>query len=190
MLIPVVMLTALSDMQHRIHGFRVGANAYVAKPYGVDELFGAISAARSWRAQHGGRGCSRARSASNSNSEIALLKDLEQFPDACMPNDAALQLNRSCNFARLSWRWRITPSSGANQHQSEKRSLSKSFIASHKDHLETVVRDQGSRLFDLAKSCLDAATPSMIHSPTWTSAKNWGYGAGRLRSIDLPGHGR
>ena len=47
MLIPVVMLTALSDMQHRVHGFRVGANAYVAKPYGVDELYEAISAARS-----------------------------------------------------------------------------------------------------------------------------------------------
>ncbi len=34
-LIPVVMLTALNDVQHRVHGFRVGANAYVTKPYGV-----------------------------------------------------------------------------------------------------------------------------------------------------------
>ena len=34
MLIPVVMLTALNDVQHRVHGFRVGANAYVTKPYG------------------------------------------------------------------------------------------------------------------------------------------------------------
>ena len=54
MLIPVVMLTALGDdMQHRIHGFRVGANAYVTKPYGVDELFEAIAAARAWRSEHG-----------------------------------------------------------------------------------------------------------------------------------------
>jgi DNA-binding response OmpR family regulator len=39
MLIPVVMLTALNDMQHRVHGFRVGANAYVSKPFGLDDLF-------------------------------------------------------------------------------------------------------------------------------------------------------
>jgi CheY-like chemotaxis protein len=38
MLIPIVMLTALNDAQHRVHGFRVGANAYVTKPYGVDDL--------------------------------------------------------------------------------------------------------------------------------------------------------
>src|SRR6516162_1182422 len=41
MLIPVVMLTALNDVQHRVHGFRVGANAYLTKPYGVDDLFDA-----------------------------------------------------------------------------------------------------------------------------------------------------
>src|SRR5271163_5331876 len=49
MLIPIVMLTALNDVQHRVHGFRVGANAYVTKPYGVDDLFDAISLARAWR---------------------------------------------------------------------------------------------------------------------------------------------
>ena len=49
MMIPVVMLTALNDVQHRVHGFRVGANAYVTKPYGVDDLFEAITAARAWR---------------------------------------------------------------------------------------------------------------------------------------------
>ena len=32
-----------------VHGFRVGANAYVTKPYGVDDLFEAIAAARAWR---------------------------------------------------------------------------------------------------------------------------------------------
>jgi DNA-binding response OmpR family regulator len=51
MLIPVVMVTALNDMQHRVHGFRVGANAYICKPYGVQELFEAIESARNWRAR-------------------------------------------------------------------------------------------------------------------------------------------
>lgn len=49
MLIPVVMLTALGDDLNRTRGFRVGANAYVAKPYGAEELFRAIADARSWR---------------------------------------------------------------------------------------------------------------------------------------------
>src|SRR4051794_35968479 len=33
MLPPVVMLTAMNDAEHRRHGFRVGANAYVTKPW-------------------------------------------------------------------------------------------------------------------------------------------------------------
>ncbi|MBV8078012.1 MAG: response regulator, partial [Planctomycetaceae bacterium] len=41
MLTPVVMLTALNDATSRVHGFRVGANAYVTKPYGMEQLFDA-----------------------------------------------------------------------------------------------------------------------------------------------------
>ena len=67
MLIPVVMLTALNDVQHRVHGFRVGANAYVTKPYGVDDLFDAIATARAWRASMEQR-ASRARSTSSSTA--------------------------------------------------------------------------------------------------------------------------
>ncbi len=45
MLTPVVMLTALSDVDNRIQGFRVGANAYVTgKPCrSPGDLFGARS---------------------------------------------------------------------------------------------------------------------------------------------------
>ncbi len=46
---PVVMLTALDDDEHRRHGFRVGANAYVTKPYSAQQLFAAIDAAKAWR---------------------------------------------------------------------------------------------------------------------------------------------
>ena len=73
MLIPVVMLTALKDMQHRVHGFRVGANAYVGKPYGADELFEAISAARSWRVSMEQRPLQGELSV-ELNSEITLLE--------------------------------------------------------------------------------------------------------------------
>src|SRR5262249_53034708 len=51
MLTPIVMLTALGDATNRLQGFRVGANAYVTKPYGMEDLWGAILAARAWRSE-------------------------------------------------------------------------------------------------------------------------------------------
>jgi DNA-binding response OmpR family regulator len=51
LLMPIVMLTALSDSQNRQLGYRVGANAYVTKPYGAEDLFGAIDVARRWQEQ-------------------------------------------------------------------------------------------------------------------------------------------
>ncbi len=51
LLTPIVMLTALDDADNRHHGYRVGANAYVTKPYGPDDLFDAIAKARAWRVQ-------------------------------------------------------------------------------------------------------------------------------------------
>ena len=90
MLIPVVMLTALNDMQHRVHGFRVGANAYVTKPYGVDELFQAISAARAWRASMDQRSLQGEINV-ELNSEITLLKDLNDFLMHRLPDDTPLE---------------------------------------------------------------------------------------------------
>ena len=49
MLTPVVMLTALGDDLNRSKGYRVGANAYVSKPYGAEDLFQAVAEARAWR---------------------------------------------------------------------------------------------------------------------------------------------
>ena len=82
MLMPVVMLTALSDMPHRVHGFRVGANAYVAKPYGVDELFEAISAARSWRVSMEQR-LLQGEVSVELNSEITLTTAIHEPITAC-----------------------------------------------------------------------------------------------------------
>lgn len=47
---PIVMLTALSGAEDRARGFRVGANEYLTKPYGIHDLARAIDAARAWRA--------------------------------------------------------------------------------------------------------------------------------------------
>ncbi len=51
-LIPVLMVTALNDMNHRAQGVRVGANAYVTKPFTAEQLFDAIDQALAWRREH------------------------------------------------------------------------------------------------------------------------------------------
>jgi DNA-binding response OmpR family regulator len=55
-LIPVVMVTALQDAQHRAAGVRVGANGYLRKPFTPDELYEAMDQALKWHEEHLKRG--------------------------------------------------------------------------------------------------------------------------------------
>lgn len=48
--IPIVMVSSLDDSVYRRKGFRVGANAYLNKPYDPTALLAAINSARLWRA--------------------------------------------------------------------------------------------------------------------------------------------
>jgi DNA-binding response OmpR family regulator len=50
-LIPIVMVTALAESEHRVHGFRVGATSYVVKPFTSAQLFGALDSALKWKTQ-------------------------------------------------------------------------------------------------------------------------------------------
>jgi DNA-binding response OmpR family regulator len=139
MIIPVVMLTALNDVQHRVHGFRVGANAYVTKPYGVDELFEAITAARAWRQnieQHAIQGEIHLEL----NSEINFLKDLNDFlmmvcQATPLAHDQVVQLRQAVmEMAHNAMEW-------GNLHQSDR--LVNITYRVHDDRLEIVIRDQG-----------------------------------------------
>jgi DNA-binding response OmpR family regulator len=140
MLIPVVMLTALNDMQHRVHGFRVGANAYLTKPYGVGDLFEAISAARAWRTSMEHR-LLQGEVSVELNSEITLLNDLTDFlMHVCqttpLTNEQIMQIRQAVmEMAHNAIEW-------GNQHQSDR--LVKIIYRVHEDRLEIVVRDQGS----------------------------------------------
>jgi DNA-binding response OmpR family regulator len=140
MLIPVVMLTALNDMQHRVHGFRVGANAYLTKPYGVGDLFEAISAARAWRTSMEHR-LLQGEVSVELNSEITLLKDLNDFlMHVCqttpLTNEQIMQIRQAVmEMAHNAIEW-------GNQHQSDR--LVKIIYRVHEDRLEIVVRDQGT----------------------------------------------
>jgi DNA-binding response OmpR family regulator len=55
-LIPIIMVTALNDPNHRIQGVRVGANGYLTKPFTTDQLYRAIDQALAWRREHTDRG--------------------------------------------------------------------------------------------------------------------------------------
>jgi CheY-like chemotaxis protein len=76
MLTPVVMLTALGDT--RGYGFRMGANEYLTKPYGVDTLFNAISAAEAWKIRMEQRALEGQIHVAL-NTDIALFKELNDF---------------------------------------------------------------------------------------------------------------
>ncbi len=51
-LVPVVIVTALNDPSHRLQGIRVGANAYLAKPFTPEALFKTIDEVLAWRDEH------------------------------------------------------------------------------------------------------------------------------------------
>ena len=55
-LAPIIMVTALNDPAHHARGVRVGANAYLPKPFTPAELFAAIDRALAWRHEHLTRG--------------------------------------------------------------------------------------------------------------------------------------
>jgi two-component system OmpR family response regulator len=55
-LIPIIMVTALHDANHRAAGVRVGANGYLTKPFTPDQLFAAMDKAMAWRHEHASLG--------------------------------------------------------------------------------------------------------------------------------------
>jgi len=139
MLTPIVMRTALDDRQHRMHGFRVGANAYLTKPYGVEELFDAIAAARAWR-ESMERQALQGEIHVELDSEITLLKDLNDFlMNVCratpLSNDQVMQIRQAVmEMAQNAIEW-------GNQHRTDR--LVEITYRVHGDGLEIVIRDQG-----------------------------------------------
>ncbi len=140
MLLPVVMLTALNDVQHKVHGFRVGANAYLTKPYGVEDLFDAIESARSWRQSIQLRSL-HGEIHVELNSEINFLKDLNDFfmlvcQATPLAADQVVQLRQAVmEMAQNAIEW-------GNLHESER--LVNITYRVHEDRLEIIVKDQGT----------------------------------------------
>ena len=55
-LIPIVMVTALQEENHRAAGVRVGANGYLTKPFSAPELYALMDSALAWHEEHQKRG--------------------------------------------------------------------------------------------------------------------------------------
>lgn len=77
-LIPVIMVTALSERDDRVRGLQVGANQYITKPFSAEELHDAIQNAFKWLddlKKHGAEGEIRFQF----QSDIQYLEELNQL---------------------------------------------------------------------------------------------------------------
>jgi DNA-binding response OmpR family regulator len=140
MLTPIVMLTALGDATNRMQGFRVGANAYVTKPYAIQDLIDAISAARAWRSEID-QGNLQGEIHVELNSEITLLQDLNDFllslcQSTPLTNEQVMHLRQAVmEMAQNAIEW-------GNRHQSDR--LVNITYRVYDDRVEIIIRDQGS----------------------------------------------
>ncbi len=139
MLVPIVMITALGDDMHRSKGFRVGANAYVTKPYGSEDLDAAIESVEAWRDRMD-QGAIEGEIHVELNSELPFLQEVNDF----LLN---LKLSRPMTSEQLFGIQQALMEMGqnaiewGNQHRSEKLVTITYRICS--DHVEIVIRDQG-----------------------------------------------
>jgi DNA-binding response OmpR family regulator len=140
MLTPIVMLTALGDATNRMQGFRVGANAYVTKPYGMQDLIDAITAARAWRHEIE-KGNMQGEIHVELNSEVTLLQDLNDFllslcQSTPLSTEQVMHLRQAVmEMAQNAIEW-------GNRHQSDR--LVNITYRVYEDRIELIIRDQGS----------------------------------------------
>jgi DNA-binding response OmpR family regulator len=138
-LVPLVMVTALADETNRRRGLRIGANAYVAKPYGADELLRAISAAEAWR-----RGLARTRVRGeiviDFSSEPILLQEVNEFlTSLCRETPLAVEQIGQVRQALLEMGQNAIE--WGNRHRAEEVVRITYRVCA--DRLEIVIQDQG-----------------------------------------------
>lgn len=137
--VPIVMVTALGDDANRRRGFRVGANAYVTKPYEAEHLYGAISAAQAWH-----RSLQREHVQGEIhvelNSEPMFLQEVNEFltnlfRDTPLTTEQIMQLRQAVmEMGQNAIEW-------GNRHKIEK--LVRITYRVYDDRVEIRVRDEG-----------------------------------------------
>ncbi len=136
---PIVLMTDLESSTERRRGFRVGANAYLAKPFTPAELRAAIEAALAWRA-----GLEQAQIQGEIqvelNSEAEFLCDVNEFlTELCrrtpLTNEQLMHLRQAfmeMGLNAIEW---------GNRHRADQLVTITYRVFS--DRVEIVVRDQG-----------------------------------------------
>lgn len=137
---PIVMVTALGDDRNRQRGFRVGANAYVTKPYGAQDLYSAIEEARCWSAQLE-HAKVRGEIHVELNSEPRFLHDVnELLTELC--RETPLSENQVAQLRQAILEIGTNAIEWGNRHQVEELVLIT--YRAYEDRIEIVVKDQGS----------------------------------------------
>lgn len=150
---PIILMTDLDNSTERRRGFRVGANAYLAKPFTPSELGAAVDAALAWRAGLE-KACIRGEIHVELNSEAEFLADVNEFlTHLCrrtpLTEEQLMHLRQSfmeMGLNAIEW--------GNRQHAEKLVTITYRVFA---DRVEIVVRDQGAG-FDRA-ALPHAATP-------------------------------
>jgi CheY-like chemotaxis protein/anti-sigma regulatory factor (Ser/Thr protein kinase) len=138
-LIPIVMATALSEARHRIRGYRVGANAYIVKPYTREQIYAAIDDALAWKEEMI-KGKVQGEFTFEMNSETEYLIEvnnlLSQLLLTRLDEKSASQLCRALlEMGQNAIEW-------GNRNQVE--AIVKITYRLHPDHVSLTIRDQGS----------------------------------------------
>lgn len=137
---PVVMVTALDGAPDRRRGYRVGANAYVTKPYAPDDLFAAIKSALAWRADLD-RGKVHGEIQIELPSEGPLLLDVNEFltgicRETPLPPEGIAHLRQAIlEMGQNAIEW-------GNRHHVE--AVVTITYRTYEDRVEVVIRDQGA----------------------------------------------
>jgi CheY-like chemotaxis protein/anti-sigma regulatory factor (Ser/Thr protein kinase) len=144
-LIPIVMATALAEPRHRERGYRVGANAYIVKPYTRQQIYDAIDQALAWKEEMIHGRVQREFSfeltseteylieVNNLLSQLLLLTKLDERSAGQLCR-ALLEMGQNA----IEW---------GNQNQVD--ALVKITYRLHPDHVSLLIRDEGSG-FDTA----------------------------------------
>lgn len=136
---PIVMVTALDGQPDRMRGYRVGANAYVTKPYAPEELYDAIEAALRWKADLL-VGKVRGEIQIELPSVCPLLSDVNEFltglcRETPLTSDQIAQLRQSImEMGQNAIEW-------GNRHRAE--ALVRITYRTYEDRVEVVIRDEG-----------------------------------------------
>lgn len=137
--IPIVMLTALADDAHRRRGYRVGANAYVSKPYGARDLFAALDRARDWKAgleRHRLRG----EILVELESETAFLQEADDFLSS-LGASTPLTPTQIGHLRQAVMELGMNAIEWGNRYHADK--LVRIVYRVHDDRVEVVIRDEG-----------------------------------------------